>query len=589
MTDDQQLDASVTADAELPPLDDRSLALLREVGRQWAGQVPGFARTRISLPVDPELSYQLEDGTRRGRFVEIHTAPAGGEGELEATPMAGVPDSALGRIAYRARGVLVGSPLRSSAVAAERMGTLLALPVLSPDAFSSVAYGPEAMLAILVLAGSAELKLSLPIAAVLVVLMISVGLGYRQVIRAYPSGGGSYIVASDSLGSGWGLIAGAGLIVDYILTVAVSVAAGVAAVTSALPALSSAVVPIGLAVIVLLVFGNLRGVRAASAAFAVPTYMFISAIALIVAVGLARSGVHGFHPVAPAARKPLEAVSALLILRAFASGATAMTGIEVISNAVPVFRPPEPENARRSLSIMIVLLVAMFVGVTLVAHLDGASPGGETLLSQIARRSVGGGVPYGYVQVATTLVLLIAANSAVNGFRRLLYLHGPRRLRPARPAAPRGSPGLLGGHRRARRSGRSVIRGVRRANRTADSAVRRRGVRRVHARAGSDGRPLAPSPRARVATRAPHQPARGRALRRGRPHRRPHEVHRRRLGRRGPDPLDRRPLPADPPTLRARAGRADSTAQTGDPGQRGGAAGAGGAPRSLARAPGRAR
>ncbi len=143
---------------------------------------------------------------------------------------------------------------------------LLALPVLSPDALSSVAYGPEAMLAILVLAGSSQLSLSLPIGAVLVVLMVSVGLGYRQVIRAYPHGGGSYIVASDSLGAAWGLLAGAGLILDYILTVAVSVAAGVAAITSALPSVSPATVPIGLAVIVLLVLGNLRGVRAAGAA-----------------------------------------------------------------------------------------------------------------------------------------------------------------------------------------------------------------------------------------------------------------------------------------------------------------------------------
>ncbi len=252
-------------------------------------------------------------------------------------------------------------------------------------------------------------------------------------IRAHPHGGGSYSVARDSLGPRWGLIAGAGLIVDYVLTVAVSVAAGVAAATSALPSLSTAAVPIGLAVIALLVLANLRGVRSAGAVFAGPTYMFIVAIALIVIVGLVKSGVQGFHPVAPAPRAPAEALGALLILRSFASGATAMTGIEVISNAVPVFRPPEAENARRSLSIMIVLLVGMFVGVVLVAHLDGASPGGQTLLSQIAHRSVGSGVLYGYVQLATTLVLLIAANSAVNGFPRLLYFiarddYAPRAL-----------------------------------------------------------------------------------------------------------------------------------------------------------------
>ena len=301
------------------------------------------------------------------------------------------------------------------------MGKGLALPVLSPDALSSVAYGPEAMLAILVLAGSSALSASLPIGAVLVVLMVSVGLGYRQVIRAYPHGGGSYIVASDSLGSNWGLLAGAGLIIDYILTVAVSVASGVAAITSALPSVSPATVPIGLAVIVILVLGNLRGARAAGALFAAPTYMFILAIALIVVVGLIKSGSHGFQPVPPVTKQATEALGLLLVLRAFASGATAMTGIEVISNAVPVFRPPEADNARKTLSVMIVLLVSMFIGVVVIAHLDGASPGKQTVLSQIAHDSVGSGPLYAFVQLSTTLVLLIAANSAINGFPRLLY------------------------------------------------------------------------------------------------------------------------------------------------------------------------
>jgi amino acid transporter len=410
-------DATVTPDAQLPALDDREVAALRAVGRQWS------ARTLAAdaLPVDPGLRFLDGEATRQGRFVHIRSAMQEDRDDLEATAAADEVDSTLGRVDYAVRRLLVGPPLRSTALAEERMRKLLALPVLSPDALSSVAYGPEAMLAILVLAGSSALSLSLPIGAVLVVLMVSVGLGYRQVIRAYPHGGGSYIVASDSLGAIWGLLAGAGLILDYVLTVAVSVAAGVAAITSALPWVSPATVPIGLAVIVLLVLGNLRGVRAAGALFAAPAYMFIAAIALIVVVGLVKSADHGFHAIAPAPHRATEALGVLLILRAFASGATAMTGIEVISNAVPVFQPPEADNARKTLSVMIILLVAMFIGVVIIAYLDGASPGSQTVLSQIAHDSVGSGPLYAFVQLSTTLVLLIAANSAVNGFPRLLY------------------------------------------------------------------------------------------------------------------------------------------------------------------------
>jgi amino acid transporter len=377
-----------------------------------------------ALPVDRRLDFAEPQQSRAGRFVHVRSArrEAQGEDELEATARAGESDSRSSRVAYVLRRVVIGPALRSTAIAEERMGRLLALAVLSPDALSSVAYGPAAMMAILVLAGSGELKLSLPIGAAIAVLMLSVGLGYRQVIRAYPHGGGSYIVAGDNLGPQWGLLAGAGLIVDYILTVAVSVASGVEAVTSAVPSLTSATVPIGLVMIVLLVAGNLRGVREAGAAFAAPTYLFVVAIALVVIAGLAKAGSHGFHPTAPAPHRATEALGALLVLRAFASGATAMTGIEVISNAVPVFRPPESKHARQTLSVMVGLLIAMFVGVVLVAHFDGATPGGkETVLSQIAHRSVGNGVPYGFVQVSTALVLLIAANSAFNGFPRLLY------------------------------------------------------------------------------------------------------------------------------------------------------------------------
>ena len=173
--------------------------------------------------------------------------------------------------------------------------------------------------------------------------------------------------------------------------------------------------------ILLLVLANLRGARDAGALFAVPTYMFVLSITLVVVVGLIKSASHGFPTIAPPAHHATEALGVLLILRAFSSGATAMTGIEVISNAVPVFKPPEADNARTTLSWMVFLLVAMFAGVLVVAHLDGAGPGHTTVLSQIAHDTVGSGVLYAFVQVSTTLILLIAANSAVNGFPRLLY------------------------------------------------------------------------------------------------------------------------------------------------------------------------
>ena len=421
-------DAAVTPSATLPKLDKEALAALERVGRGWHGCLPPREDWEEALPVDRHIEFADPVVSRTGRFAEVRGTPASGNGdgdieEIEATSKAGEPSSPTGRKLHSAARLLIGPPLRSTALAEEKMGRLLALAVLSPDALSSVAYGPEAMLAVLLLAGSGQLDLSLPIGAALAILMLSVGLGYRQVINAYPHGGGSYIIASDSLGARWGLIAGAGLILDYILTVAVSVAAGVEAVASAIPSLYSDRVLIGLVVIFVLAAGNLRGVRDAGAAFAAPTYLFVAAIGLVVVTGLVDAASNGFVPARPHPyHPPVEALGVLLVLRAFSSGATAMTGIEVISNAVPVFRPPEAKNARQTLTAMLALLISMFVGVVLVAHFTGAQPGGqETLLSKIARDTVGGGMPYAFVQFATTVVLLVAANSAFNGFPRLLY------------------------------------------------------------------------------------------------------------------------------------------------------------------------
>ena len=328
-----------------------------------------------------------------------------------------------GRAAQRVRRVLLGPPLDDSAIAVERMRKLVALPVLSADALSSVAYGPEALLAVLVLAGSAGLSYSLPIGAAIVLLMLAVGVSYRQTIRAYPHGGGSYIVATDNLGRIPGLMAAAGLLVDYIMTVAVSVAAGIAAITSAAPSLTPDTTAIGLAVIAVLLVGNLRGVRQAGAIFAAPTYAFIIAIAAVVIAGLIHAAGHGFHPVRPPHLPVTEAAGLFLALRAFASGSTAMTGIEAVSNAVPAFRPTEWRNARTTLTVMTALLISMFAGVLIIARLGGVVPrSGETVLSQLAHAGFGSGPMYVFIQAATAAVLLLAANTSFNDFPRVMFL-----------------------------------------------------------------------------------------------------------------------------------------------------------------------
>lgn len=422
-------------DALLPALDDRQLRLLRQVGREW-DHVTGDPQVwRCALPVDPDLGSYPDAAdirpTRFGRFVHV----AGRDGRLpviEVSSEAEAPPTLPGRIAHRARRALLGAPLNATAIATERMRKLVALPVLSADALSSVAYGPEAMLAVLVLAGSAGLGYSLPIAAVIALLMLALGVSYRQTIRAYPHGGGSYIVASDNLGRLPGLAAAAGLLIDYVMTVAVSVASGVAAVSSAIPSLAPVAVPAGICVIAVLLAGNLRGVRQAGTFFAAPTYAFIIAVVALIAVGLTSAAARSFHPAPPPHLTAIEGIGVLLVLRAFASGSTAMTGIEAISNAVPAFKPAEWRNARTTLTWMIVLLIAMFAGIVLLARLDGVIPSArQTVLSQLAHRSFGTSFLYSCTQAATAAILLLAANTAYNDFPRVLFLlarswHAPR-------------------------------------------------------------------------------------------------------------------------------------------------------------------
>jgi amino acid transporter len=414
-------------------LDENELAALRRVGRHWGGVLAPRRAWVRALPIDPGLHrFPRSLEHRSGRFASIDFVETADSAEIMATEHASAGTSRAGRAASIWRRAVLGTPLAESAVVHERMRKPVALAILSSDALSSVAYGPEAMLAVLALAGAGALGLSLWISVAILVLMIAVGFSYRQLIKAYPHGGGSYIVAGKNLGELPALIAAAGLVTDYVLTVAVSISSGIAAITSAIPSLAADAVPLGLAAIAILLAGNLRGVRQAGAIFSAPTYAFVLAIFALIVVGLADASGTGFTPARTPALEPIEGLTALLVLRAFSSGATAMTGIEAISNAVPAFHPPAARNARTVLTVMVGLLVTMFAGLVVMMHVAGIAPrDDQTALSQLAHHSFGSGPLYAYVQVATALVLLLAANTAFNGFPRLLSFmarngHAPR-------------------------------------------------------------------------------------------------------------------------------------------------------------------
>ncbi|WFE33577.1 APC family permease [Micromonospora sp. WMMD975] len=421
----------VTPSAEFPPLDAEERAALGRIGARWRGP-----RRPDDLPVDPTLGRHdhRPRPTRFGRLTPIDLFTVAEPDELVATGPAYLPGGRAGRVAARLRRAVVGPPLASSSVLYERMRKLVALPVLSSDLLSSVAYGPEAMLAVLVLAGGAALGLALPLAALLAVLMVGVGLSYRQTIPAYPHGAGSYLVAGDNLGRTPGLAAAAGLMLDYVLTVSVSVAAGVHAVTSAVPGITRWAVPLGVLVIVGLLAGNLRGVRTAGNIFVLPTYAFVAVVLAVLAVGYAKAAARGFAPTPPPAVPAAEGLGLLLVLRAFSSGAVSMTGIEAVSNAVPAFRPTEWRNARTTLGWTLVTLVTLFAGLVGLIHLDGLVPrADETVLSQLGRVTFPTGPWYAILQATTALILLLAANTAFNDFPRLLFFmardgHAPRRF-----------------------------------------------------------------------------------------------------------------------------------------------------------------
>lgn len=317
--------------------------------------------------------------------------------------------------------MLLGNPLDTEQAADERLSNPVALAIFSSDALSSVAYATEEILLMLLVAGSGALLIATPVAAAIGVLLIIVVVSYRQTIKAYPCGGGAYVVAKENLGTMPGLVAGGSLLVDYILTVAVSISAGTAAITSALPGLSPYRVPIALVLVGLVAVANLRGVKESGRLFAGPPLAFIGLFAVLIVVGLIRSVTGGLAAVTPHVVGEAEPLTLFLVLMAFASGCSAMTGVEAVANGVQAFREPAATNARKTLTWMAGILLFLFLGTTLLARQTGVAPieGGETVVSQMARTVFGTGVVYYLLQGATALILILAANTSYAGFPRL--------------------------------------------------------------------------------------------------------------------------------------------------------------------------
>jgi amino acid transporter len=375
--------------------------------RSLTGRKPGDRRVRVERPHSPYFRYM-------------------GPGQLVAREAASIPRTPTGRALARIRAIVFGRPLSNEADLEERLDKKKALAIFSSDAISSSAYATEEILRVLVVAGAAAMLLSLQVAMAIAILLTVVALSYRQVCRAYPNGGGAYVVARTNLAPIFGLVAAAALLIDYVMTVAVSTAAAIAQIQSVIPAAYDIRIQIAFVSIALITVANLRGLRESGNIFAVPTYLFVGLALTIVALGGFRIVTGGVVPMAPepgAVPLGTEALGVLLLLKAFAGGSVALTGVEAIANGVPAFKPPEAKNAANTMTIMAVLLGILFIGLTVVAINFGLRPtgeGGPSIVALAARSVFGEGSALSVLfSTSTALILFLAANTSFNAFPRL--------------------------------------------------------------------------------------------------------------------------------------------------------------------------
>ncbi|MEX2159728.1 MAG: APC family permease [Dehalococcoidia bacterium] len=392
-----------------------------------SGRPPAEGR---SAPLTPDLELrEIRRGAKPGsRYVRVQRRSERAferleEGEYRATAIALRPRTRLEGVWLNFKRIVVGAPLATSQLLEERLSKLKALAVYSSDMLSSSAYATEEILLVLLLAGPVFFNWSIPISIAIAVLVVVVAVSYSQVIRGYPNGGGSYAVAKANLGTTPALLAGASLVVDYILTVAVSTAAGVAAIVSAVPELQDWRIEIAVGAVAVLTLANLRGARESGTYFAIPAYFFILSITALIITGFVRLAL-GSDITAAAPDHAIEpgtqALGLFLILRAFSSGAAALTGIEAVSNGVPSFKPPEARNANITLAWMAAILTFFFVGLTILAHQVGATPSEtQTIVAQVGEGVFGRNVLFYAVQIGTTLILLLAANTSFAGLPSL--------------------------------------------------------------------------------------------------------------------------------------------------------------------------